>query len=211
MEFAFTILLAYLLGSASGSLIVGRLRGGIDIRTQGSGNAGGTNALRTQGARFAAPVLVIDLAKGWIAVALLPSAAGAPPGEPPGWLPALCGMAAVVGHVLPVWHGFRGGKGVATLLGALAALAPVLLIPVILVWSVVVMSSGYVGLASVTASLALPVAALWMGVEPPWPGFAFALFGALLIPCTHRGNLARVMRGTESRAKRLWLFGNRSR
>ena len=107
------VAVAYLLGSASGALLVGALRGGIDIRTLGSGNAGGTNALRTQGAGFALAVVVIDLGKGWIAAALLPLAA-ARFGAVPAGLPAACAFAAMVGHVWPVWHGFRGGKGAAT-------------------------------------------------------------------------------------------------
>src|SRR3954470_12149181 len=126
MEFTVKILLAYLLGSIVGSLVVGRLRGGVDIRKSGSGNAGATNALRTQGAAFAVWVIVIDVAKGWIAAAWLPTVA-IPALVPAGtelasWLPAACGFAAILGHVFPVWHGFRGGKGVATLVGAFAGI-----------------------------------------------------------------------------------------
>ena len=126
MEFALKILLAYLLGSIVGSLVVGRLRGGVDIRKLGSGNAGGTNALRTQGPAFAIWVILIDIAKGWVAAALLPgfalpAVAPAPPTRRV-WLPPVCGFAAILGHVFPVWHGFRGGKGVATLVGAFAGI-----------------------------------------------------------------------------------------
>ena len=110
---------AYLLGSLNGALLLGRLRG-VDIRTQGSGNAGGTNALRTQGPAFALGVVVIDVLKAWIAVRVLGG-----PGTT--WLAVGCGLAAVLGHVYPVFHGFRGGKGVATLLGTLLAVSPLLL------------------------------------------------------------------------------------
>ncbi|MEO0998981.1 MAG: glycerol-3-phosphate acyltransferase, partial [Pseudomonadota bacterium] len=108
MLLALKILLAYLAGSVSGSLVMGRLHGGVDIRTAGSGNAGGTNALRTQGAKFALGVIAIDIGKGALAGSIIANAFGADP------LAALaCVAAAVIGHVYPVWHGFRGGKGAA--------------------------------------------------------------------------------------------------
>lgn len=122
LELGVTTLLAYLLGSLIGSLIVGRLRGGVDIRNAGSGNPGGTNALRTQGAAFALWVVLIDAGKGWIAVAVLPDLrlpfVGIDPAIDRLWLTVACGAAVVVGHVYPVWYGFRGGKGAATLVGA---------------------------------------------------------------------------------------------
>ncbi|MFZ9904836.1 MAG: glycerol-3-phosphate acyltransferase, partial [Steroidobacteraceae bacterium] len=108
LEFALGTFVAYLLGSLNGALLLGRLRG-VDIRTQGSGNAGGTNALRTQGPLFAIGVIIIDVAKAWIAVKWIPAYL-----ESGMWLAASCGFAAVFGHVYPIFHGFRGGKGVAT-------------------------------------------------------------------------------------------------
>ena len=143
-------LLAYLLGSLLGSLIVGRVYGGVDIRTQGSGNAGATNALRTQSKLFAFLVLLIDIGKGILAVYLV---ARMPMplhgGEEPlnlRWTAALCGTLAVVGHVFPVFYGFRGGKGAATFLGVLAALAPRALVPGLLVFALTLVLTGYVGL-----------------------------------------------------------------
>src|ERR1700759_5308692 len=120
------------MGSLIGGLLVGRLRGGVDIRRVGSGNAGRTNALPTQGKGFAFWVLVIDVAKGWAATRLIGPVfisgicAAAPVLR--AWLPAACGIAAITGHVYPVWYGFRGGKGVATLLGAALGLGAGLLI-----------------------------------------------------------------------------------
>ncbi len=211
MDFVLKILLAYLLGSIVGSLVVGRLRGGVDIRTQGSGNAGGTNALRTQGAAFAFWVFLIDIAKGWIAAAVVPGL------EIPGivggadslnlWLPAVCAFAAIIGHVFPVWHGFRGGKGVATLVGAFAGFDPFLLIPLFASWLAVVVVSGFVGFASIVASLAMPVYLLMRDGLRLTPDLAFALACAALVIFTHRGNVARMRAGTEPRARRLWLFG----
>src|SRR5438094_1497049 len=109
VELGLKLTLAYLLGSVLGSLVVGHFRGGVDIRTLGSGNAGGTNALRTQGKSFALWVLLIDIGKGWIATRLvapmlLPGVAAAPE-EMRVWMPAACGVTAIVGHVYPLWHG----------------------------------------------------------------------------------------------------------
>ncbi len=142
LEYLLRILLAYLLGSVNGSLLLGRLRG-VDIRTMGSGNAGGTNALRTQGVWFAAGAVLIDVAKGYLAVYL--SGLGV---SPVAGLPEACAAAAVVGHVYPLWHGFRGGKGAATLLGSIAALAPWLLGVALAIWLLGMLVSGYVGLST---------------------------------------------------------------
>jgi glycerol-3-phosphate acyltransferase PlsY len=211
MELPLKILLAYLLGSIVGSLVVGKVRGGVDIRKLGSGNAGGTNALRTQGPAFAIWVILIDIAKGWVAAAVLPGFAL--PAVPPApatqamWLPALCAFAAVLGHVFPVWHGFRGGKGVATLVGAFAGIELSLMLPLFATWLGVVTISGFVGLASIIAACAIPVYLLMRDGAVLSPVMGFALACALLVIYTHRGNIRRMRAGTEPRARRLWLFG----
>jgi glycerol-3-phosphate acyltransferase PlsY len=211
MEFPLKILLAYLLGSVVGSLVVGRLWGGVDIRKLGSGNAGSTNALRTQGPAFAVWVIIIDVAKGWIAAAVLPGLAlpgiTAPPASQAIWLPAVCAFAAILGHVFPVWHGFRGGKGVATLVGAFAGIELLLLVPLFVSWLAVVAVSGFVGLASITAALAIPVYLLVRDGAGLTPLMGFALACAALVIYTHRGNVRRMRAGTEPRAHRLWLLG----
>jgi acyl phosphate:glycerol-3-phosphate acyltransferase len=211
MDFSLKVLVAYLLGSVVGSLVVGRLRGGVDIRTQGSGNAGATNAVRTQGWAFAIWVIVIDVAKGWIAAALLPRLAlpGVPPAPPAAalWIAAACAFAAVIGHVFPVWHGFRGGKGVATLVGAYAGIDLFLLAPLFACWFAVVAVSGFVGLASIVASIAIPLYLLIRDGGVMTPELGFALACAVLVIYTHRGNVRRMRGGTEPRARRLWLFG----
>lgn len=202
------LVLAYLLGSVSGSLLLGRLRG-VDIRTQGSGNAGGTNALRTQGWRFALGVVVIDVGKGALAAVLGQSALGGPPSDPQAAALA-CVFAAMVGHVWPLYHGFRGGKGAATLVGGLAVAMPLLLLPVIGVWVSVLVLSGYVGLATVLAAASLVPAAWWLAQAPPGSApFLFALASALYLAWTHRGNLLRLARGTEHRFERARLFARR--
>jgi acyl phosphate:glycerol-3-phosphate acyltransferase len=211
MEFLLKVLLAYLLGSIVGSLVVGRVRGGVDIRKSGSGNAGATNALRTQGAGFAIWVIVIDIAKGWIAAAVLPGLVlptiPAATGAPASWLPAACAFAAILGHVFPVWHGFRGGKGVATLVGAFAGIQLPLLVPLFASWLAVVMVSGFVGLASIAAALAIPVYLLLRDGFILTPVMGFALACAALVVYTHRGNVRRMRAGVEPRARRLWLLG----
>ena len=211
MDFFLKVLLAYLLGSVVGSLVVGRLRGGVDIRKLGSGNAGSTNALRTQGLRFGIWVIVIDVAKGWIAAALVPGVAipgvVATAGTPALWLPASCAFASILGHVFPVWHGFRGGKGVATLVGAYAGLDALLLLPLVASWLAVVMVSGFVGLSSIAAAMAVPVYLLLRDGARMTPVMGFALACALLVAYTHRGNVRRMRAGNEPRARKLWLFG----
>jgi glycerol-3-phosphate acyltransferase PlsY len=211
MDFCIKVLLAYLLGSVVGSLVVGRLRGGVDIRKSGSGNAGATNALRTQGAGFAIWVILIDIAKGWVAAALLPGLVlpGVTPSDPDlaAWLPAACAFLAILGHVFPVWHGFRGGKGVATLVGAYAGFDLALLIPLFASWLAVVTVSGFVGLASIIAAFAMPLYLLIRDGAVLTPSFGFALACAALVAFTHRGNVRRMREGTEPRARRLWLFG----
>src|SRR5229473_4233472 len=162
LELGVKILIAYLLGTLLGSLILGRLRG-VDIRSMGSGNAGATNALRTQGKLFGFLVLTVDIAKGvfavwWLPAAVLP-AVGIDPALPREWLTVACGFAVIVGHVYPVWFGFRGGKGAATMVGVIGALEPILLVPLFLCWLIVVLLTGYVGLASILAGVGLTIAA----------------------------------------------------
>ena len=190
---------SYLLGSLSGSLLLGRLRG-VDIRTLGSGNAGGTNALRTQGWRFALGVVVIDVGKGalaaWLAGVMLPQAGIG------GAFAAI--LAAVAGHVWPVFHGFRGGKGAATLVGGLLVAWPLALVPVLGVWVVSLVLSGYVGLSTVLAGFALAAYAMLPPVDPVRLAYGAAF--AALLAFTHRGNLQRVRTGTEPRFERARLF-----
>jgi glycerol-3-phosphate acyltransferase PlsY len=184
------VLAAYALGSVSGSLWLGRLRG-VDIRTQGSGNAGGTNAFRTQGAAFALGTVLVDIGKGALAagLALRFSQHDATP-----WLAA---AAAVAGHVWPVFHGFRGGKGAATLVGGLLVLWPLALLPLIGTWGLVLVLTGYVGLSTVLAGLALPAFAAWQ--EPGQAAGVFSVAVALFLAWTHRSNLQRLRNGTEHR------------
>jgi glycerol-3-phosphate acyltransferase PlsY len=195
------LLLSYLLGSLSGSLLLGRLRG-VDIRAAGSGSAGGTNALRTQGAWFALGTVLIDVGKGalaaWLALRFLPA------GSHAAW-PYACAFAAAIGHVWPLFHGFRGGKGAATLVGGLALLWPQAIVPALIVWVLSLLWTGYVGLSTMLAGLAVLVAALAWQVEPTRALYAFAIAAFLVF--THRANLARLRRGVEPRFERVRVLG----
>jgi glycerol-3-phosphate acyltransferase PlsY len=199
------ILLGYLLGSISGSLLLGRLRG-VDIRQQGSGNAGGTNALRTQGPWFALGVVVIDVGKSALAAWL------------GGWgiaderhalvMGLLTGAGAAAGHVWPLYFGFRGGKGVAAVLGALLVLWPVGVLTMLGVALLVLTTTGYVGLSSILASVALIPAAVLYAPEthrPVWIVAAVVVAGFVLF--THRSNVQRLRAGTEHRFEKVRVLG----
>lgn len=213
LELGLKTLLAYLFGSLMGAMLMGTLRD-VDIRQLGSGNAGGTNALRTQGFAFALGVVVIDVGKALVAVGLLPDwhipGVGIDPTVGRDWLAVACAASAVAGHVWPLYHEFRGGKGAATLVGAVAVLAPLALLPIVLAWLAVVVTSGYVGLATIVAGLALPVAVAV--IDPPAAPalITFALVMAGFILFTHRSNIARMRAGSENRVKRLWLLRPRT-
>jgi acyl phosphate:glycerol-3-phosphate acyltransferase len=205
-------LLAYLLGSLMGGLLVGRIYGGVDIRTQGSGNAGGTNALRTQGKVFALWVMIIDIGKGVAAVGLVPVIPLPVPGGEiltGPWTAAVCGMLAIVGHVFPVFFGFRGGKGAATYVGVVSVLMPIALIPGIVVFAGTLTLTGYVGLSTVLATWAIALFTLIsFGFASPY--FSFGLAMALFILYTHRSNIQRLMGGNENRFERVMLMRKKS-
>ena len=214
LELGIKFLLSYLIGSIMGSMVMGKLRGGVDIRTIGSGNAGGTNALRTQGWLFALGVVAIDSGKGVIAAGIIPGIelpiAGNDPEISRTWLTLSCAAASVIGHVWPMWHNFRGGKGAATLVGTLVILAPGLIILLLLVWAWVLVLSGYVGLATMIAGLSAPVYLAATHLPADQPLFIYCVVLALYIIFTHRSNIRRMMDGTETRNPRLMFFHRRN-
>jgi glycerol-3-phosphate acyltransferase PlsY len=200
---------AYLLGSIPTAVIAGRLLAGIDIRTRGSGNAGATNTARILGFRAGLIVAIVDLAKGLAAVLLVSRIATLPGSVGP----VLCGLAAVGGHIFPVFAGFRGGKGVATSAGAAIALFPILATFCLACFLLVAALSRWVALASLTAALALPLTYLiscvfGRGFDPWRMVFAVAVF--LITIFTHRGNLARLFRGEERQLDIKGMFRRRS-
>lgn len=213
LELGVKFLISYVIGSLMGALIVGRLRGGVDIRTMGSGNAGGTNALRTQGIGFALGVVIIDVGKGYLGAAIVPGLdvplVASDPAISRQWLTLCCAAAAVFGHVWPIFHRFQGGKGAATLVGTLIALGPELILPLILVWAWVIVLSGYVGLATMVAAVSVPA---WLGftrLPGDQPLFIYTTLMAAFIIFWHRSNIQRMKVGSEHRNVRLMLFSKR--
>lgn len=194
---------AYLLGSILGSLVIGYLRGGVDIRNVGSGNPGGTNALRTQGKVFALWVMIIDVGKGILAVTAIPSLAmfgmTLDPTVDRALILYAVAFAAILGHVYPLWHDFKGGKGGATAAGIICVLAPQLGIVLVTIWIAIIALTGLVGLATISAAVG---AAAYVGVTSAATNtglFAFTLATAALIVYTHRENIRRMRAGTEAR------------
>jgi glycerol-3-phosphate acyltransferase PlsY len=206
IELGVKFTLAYLLGSVLGSLVVGHFRGGVDIRKLGSGNAGGTNALRTQGRAFALWVVIIDIGKGILAVSFVPTLElpGVPfdPEVDRSLVLYAVAFGAIVGHVFPIWFGFRGGKGGATAAGIMIYLVPVLAVPIIGSWLLVVLLTGFVGLATITAAIAAVVVVGATRLPEEHALFVFTLVTASLLVYAHRGNIRRMLNGTESRFAR---------
>jgi len=186
------VLAGYLLGSLSFAVLLVRLRTGKDIRAEGSGNAGATNVLRAHGKKLAAAVALLDVAKGTAAVLLVRLVTADPR------YAAAAGVAAVLGHVFPVFYAFRGGKGVATAVGAFLALAPLATLLCVAVFVLVVALTRFVSLGSVIAIVLLPPVAGLLFRAPRSAVLASAAI-ALLVVVKHMENLKRLARGEERR------------
>ena len=192
-----TIFLSYALGSISGSMVMGKLFS-TDIREKGSGNAGATNALRVMGFKFAFGVFLIDILKGFVSAQYISSLFTLASSNEI----ILCGAAAVLGHVYPVFYNFRGGKGAATLVGALLVLYPQSIPVALLVWIATIVLSGYVGLATMLAGCSLPVMVFINQKE----GFILYILLSLLIIFTHRSNIIRMINKNENRFEKAMIF-----
>jgi len=193
------ILLAYLIGSVPTAVWMGRMLYGIDVREHGSGNAGATNVIRVLGTWTGILVLLIDMLKGFLAVSLM--------GFFPLWVPSvihpdlfrvILGLVAVMGHVFPVFAGFRGGKGVATFMGTAFAVFPLTFLCAIGLFLIVFILTRLVSLGSILSALSMPFFAILIFSES-WPKVLFACIIALAIPLTHRQNILRLLRGEEKR------------
>jgi len=190
------LLASYLLGATPTSYLIARSVRGIDLREHGSGNLGATNAFRVLGWKAATPIFLFDIFKGWLPAALFPLWDGVD-----GWAwPLAYGAASVIGHVFSIYVGFRGGKGVATGAGVFLALAPTAVLAGLAVWLLLVFTTGYVSLASITAAVVLPVAVLI--VQGANPIFYLALVLAAFVIYAHRSNVRRLLRGEEHRFRR---------
>jgi len=191
---ALLIAAAFLLGSIPWGLVLTRWVAGVDVRTVGSGNVGATNASRVLGRKWGVVVLVLDAGKGVVPVLLFPGLAGRAGIE---WMSVACGLAAVLGHVFSPFLRFKGGKGVATSIGAVATLAPTCALAIFAVFVIVLVASGYMSAASVAAAAALAPSAFVLHRTPEF--LAFAALVAAIVIARHRTNLGRIAAGSEPR------------
>ena len=202
MTLIVVVIIAYLIGSIPFGYLIVRGKVGDDIRQSGSGGTGATNVSRRAGKAAGVFTLLLDALKGVIAV-LIARTVFAGVGPYADWIAAVAGIAAIVGHIFPVWLRFRGGKGVATGVGVFVVLAPVALLCAGVLFVAIVALTRYVSLGSITAAVTIPLF-VWLQavfVEPVAdlrPLLTAAIAGALLIVFAHRGNIGRLARGSES-------------
>ncbi len=193
-------ILAYLLGSIPTSVWVGKWFFDLDIRTQGSGNAGATNTIRVFGLKAGIPVLLFDVFKAWFAVHLSVwffNPAYSPNQEVIYWI--ILGGLAVLGHVFPVFAGFKGGKGVASLVGVVMALYPAAFFVILVFFILVMVFTQTVSLASMSGAFIFPFVVIFVFGETRLPLIILAIAIALFVPYTHRENIKRLINGTETK------------
>jgi glycerol-3-phosphate acyltransferase PlsY len=208
MLFILLLTAAYLTGSVPTSIIAGKMLRGIDIREHGSRNPGATNTFRVLGWKIGVAVGIIDILKGFAAVALLPSLIPAGPSVTGEIARIMAGLAAVSGHVWTVFAGFRGGKGVGTAFGVFLGLAPIPSFAAAVVWCALTFGTGYVSVGSIGAAASLPASVIALGFwrgECSTPLAVFSTVVGALVILRHRSNIARLIRGEENR------FGKRGR
>ncbi len=189
----FLLLLAYLIGGIPFGYLLVRLKTGRDVRSMGSGNIGATNVLRTAGRGIGVLTLLLDILKGYLAVWLMGYFAG----DSPVWLSAAA-LAVMAGHTFPIFLKFKGGKAVASFLGAFLYLTPVPLLAILVVFVIAVAVTNYVSFGSVLAAGTFPLA-VFLILHPDWPILGAALAAGILIVYRHRANLERISSGTEHR------------
>jgi len=193
-------LLAYLLGSIPFGLMLVKVVRGEDVRRIGSGNIGATNVARSGGAKLGIATLLLDALKGYLAVLIASLVSQRNTGIELGLAASLAALCAILGHVFPAWLRFRGGKGVATAVGAFVGLAPRAVLVVLAIFLVIVLISRYVSLGSIVASAVFPLLAFFLYRSESSPaGLAVTLAASLLIIFRHRANIRRLLDGTENR------------
>lgn len=198
-------LTAYLLGSIPSAVWAGRLFHGIDVREHGSGNAGATNVIRVLGWKTGIPVLLFDMAKGFLA-AMLPRLLNLAPQDSAALvnLQIFTGLLAITGHIFPVFAGFRGGKGVAAMFGILLAIHPPVTLLCLGIFLVFFLSTGIVSIGSMAAGIAFPILLLTFFKTPSVFFRIFSVLVAVALLLTHRKNIRRLLKGEEKR-----LFGKK--
>jgi len=199
MAIAVLIIIAYLLGSVPTAVWISQKVYGIDIREHGSGNAGATNTFRILGTKAGSMVMFIDMLKGFLAVKLALFSPFAWTSEPFVNLQIFLGLAAVLGHIFPIWADFRGGKGIATLFGMILSIQPLVAFSLIGVFVLMLFLTRYVSLSSISASVAFPLLILFVFKEPELGYHLFAISTAFLVILTHYKNINRLMNGNENK------------
>ncbi|MBN2237753.1 MAG: glycerol-3-phosphate 1-O-acyltransferase PlsY [Bacteroidales bacterium] len=199
--YIFGILLAYLIGAIPTSVWLGKIFYKTDIRNYGSGNAGGTNTVRILGWKAGIPVIVFDVFKGWFAVYYLANLFPEPTYLQGDYLKLAFGLAAVIGHVFPIYVGFRGGKGVATLAGVGFFFFPLALLSAAGVFLLVAIPTRYVSLSSIVAAISFPLILIFVFHEKSPPILALGIFASFFMIFTHRKNIKRLLNGTEIKFK----------
>lgn len=191
---------AYLLGSMPFSVWIGKLFYNVDVREEGSGNAGATNTFRVLGWKAGVPVMLLDVLKGWLAVNLIHLLPENLLGDGMYYyLAAALAIAAILGHIFPIFAGFRGGKGVATLLGVGLALFPLCGLAAFAMFIVIFLLSGYISLASIITAISFPFLSYFLFHNIELPLIILSIAVALFIPLTHMKNIQRLLNGSESR------------
>jgi glycerol-3-phosphate acyltransferase PlsY len=199
------IVAAYLLGSIPTAVWIGKAFHGIDVREHGSGNAGTTNTIRVLGWETGIPVLIIDMAKGWLAAMLPVFLKIAPTGSALITnFQILTGLIAIIGHIFPLYAGFRGGKGVATVAGAMLAIHPFLTLASFGVFLIVLLLTGIVSVSSMSMGIAFPILLFTLFDTPSLIFKIFSVFVAVALLITHRNNIKRLLIGEEKK-----LFGKK--
>jgi glycerol-3-phosphate acyltransferase PlsY len=194
------LICAYLLGSIPSAVWVGKAFFGIDVREYGSGNAGATNTFRVLGPKAGVPVLLMDIAKGWMAVQLVTYFGDYMPSTQQFInFKLVLGVAALLGHIFPVFAGFRGGKGVATLLGILWGINPPAALICLAVFIVVFVATGYVSLGSMSGAFSFPFIVMWLLNETVVSMNIFSVAVPILVLVTHQKNIERLLKGVESK------------
>lgn len=197
------LILAYLMGSIPSAVWIGKSLYGVDVREFGSGNAGATNTFRVLGKRAGLMVLSLDILKGWLAVIMAGFISEAPPQTSQFVdLQIVLGVAAVIGHIFPVFAGFRGGKGIATLFGVILAAHPLACLISLCVFVLIFLVFRYVSLGSISAAIAFPIVVITVFADRVVPSMViFSIMVAILVMITHQKNIERLIRREESKMK----------
>lgn len=199
-QLTLVLMASYLLGSIPSSVWLGKILFGVDVRAHGSGNAGATNTFRILGYKTGLSVLFFDIAKGWFPVFAVASLLKWNiPTEYIIYLQIMAGLLAVIGHVYPIYIGFKGGKGVATLAGMALGLFPLAFLSSLMVFILTIMITKYVSLGSMLAAISFPVFLIFVFKNDSLPLITLGVLASVFIIFTHRSNIKKLIQGTENK------------